>query len=222
MVWKLVIVYYYYRYRKFIIPIGFSTIILALIILYFYVSIRFKTYDYNILVTSDKIIDGYDLGNDYYLYYDDIKVNFHGKDIYMNMSFSICDEIDNLFEIIVPDEYSFLLNKNISFYIGDNLYTFLVVGVYDGAYNDMFIYTNALTMKEIYSKEYDFDNYIYDFVVSDYESLNSSLDILSSYDYDVSIVLSKRFVYMSNYESGLDLILIFLFFFSFIFVLFYV
>ena len=222
MVWNLVIVYNYYKYRKYIIPIRFSIIILSLIILYCYVSVRFKTYDYNILVTSDKLIGDYDLGNDYYLYYDDLKVNFHGKDIYMNMSFSICDEIDNLFEIIVPDEYSFLLNKNISFYIGDNLYTFLVVGVYDGAYNDMFIYTNALTMKEIYSKEYDFDNYIYDFVVSDYESLNSSLDILSSYDYDVSIVLSKRFVYMSNYESGLDLILIFLFFFSFIFVLFYV
>ena len=147
MVWNLVIVYNYYKYRKYIIPIGFSIIILSLIILYCYVSVRFKTYDYNILVTSDKLIGDYDLGNDYYLYYDDLKVNFHGKDIYMNMSFSICDEINNPFEIIVPDEYSFLLNKHISFYIGDYLYTFFVVDVYDGVYNDMFIYTNSLTMK---------------------------------------------------------------------------
>ena len=48
--------------------------------------------------------------------------------------------------------YANIRKTSANFYIGDNLYTFLVVGVYDGAYNDMFIYTNALTMKEIYSK----------------------------------------------------------------------
>ena len=70
----------------------------------------------------------------------------------------------------------------------------------------MFIYTNALTMKEIYSKEFEFDNYIYDFVVSDYESLNNSLDILSSYDYDVSIGFNRTFADMTNYYSMMYLL----------------
>lgn len=213
MDWKLVAIYLYYKYRKHLVITGCCIIILTLIFLYSYIGNEYKTYDNNVLVTSDKVINNYDLGNDYYIYYDDIKTNLHGKDIYINMSFSICGNIDNSFEVIVPSKYRALLGKRINLEINNFNYSFLVVGVCNSEVNNNFIYTSSETMDIIYRNSFELENYTYRFIVDEYKSLNNSLDILTSYDYDVSIKLNKSFVDMSNYDSIRDLIIVFIFFF---------
>ena len=187
--------------------------IIALIILYNYFGREYKTYDNNVLVTSDRVLSDYDVGNDYYVYYEDIKTNLHGKDIFINMSFSICDDIDNVFEVIVPYEYRMLLNKKINIEINNYIYSFYVVDVYKDNFNNNFIYTNSDTMDIIYKNSFDLDEYTYRFVVDDYSSLNSSLDILSFYGYDLSIKLNKDLVDLSNYDSIMSLIPVFILFF---------
>ena len=222
MDWKLVASYLILRYGKYIAISGSSIIILTLIFLYSYVSNEYKTYDNNVLITSDKVIDDYDLGNEYYIYYNDINTKLHGKDIVINMSFSICKDIDNAFEIIVPYKYRSLLNKRVNIMINNSNYSFLVIGVSDDVFDNNFIYTNSETMRIIYNENFETDYYTYRFIVDDYESLNSSLDVLSSYDYDVSIGFNRVFADMTNYDSLLDLIIVFILFFIFVILIFIV
>jgi hypothetical protein len=220
MEWKLVISYLNLRYGKYIVIIGSSVIIIILIILYNYISKEYKTYDNNVFIITDKVINDYDLGNDYYIYYNDINTKLHGKDIVINMSFSICETIENAFEIIVPYKYRSLVNKTVNIMINNSNYSFLVIGVSDDVFDNNFIYTNSETMQIIYNENFKVDNYTYRFIVDNYASFNSSLDILNSYDYDFSIGINRVFAYLTNYDSLLDLIIVFIIFFIFVILIF--
>jgi hypothetical protein len=208
MEWKLVIVHFYFKHEKQILLTLYCIVLCFLIFLYCYIEIKYRTYDNNVLVTSDKVLGDHEVGNEYYPYFDDFKTEFHGKDIIINMSFSYEEEIDGLFEVVVPFAYRDLLNKRINIMINGTYYNFLVVDVCRDRYKEEYFTVNSDTMAAIYYNSFELDRYTYRFVADTYVSLNESLDVLSSEGYDVLIRPNMTLVRLTNFDQGKDLIVL--------------
>lgn len=183
--------------------------------------------DVQILVKSDsRLAMSYQDKIDYYYIYDKINFCFLNKTLYLkNDMFSKREiksgrNIINDYELIVSDEYSFLLNKKILININNKLHEFFIVGTYEA--------TNIIDMKNVYTSgetleglyNYSNNNFYYIFIISDYHKLNENLDFFSSLGHDVEIITTNMFDDLYSYAIVKDLFMLLSIMFLFIYLVY--
>lgn len=183
--------------------------------------------DVQILVESDsRLAMSYQDKIDYYYIYDKINFCFLNKTLYLkNDMFSKREiksgrNIINDYELIVSDEYSFLLNKKVLININNKLHEFFIVGTYEA--------TNILDMKNVYTSgetleslyNYSNNNFYYIFIISDYHKLNENLDFFSSLGHDVEIITTNMFDDLYSYAIVKDLFMLLSIMFLFIYLVY--
>lgn len=196
-------------------------------IVFCFIVLFYNYADVQILVKSDsRLAMSYQDKIDYYYIYDKINFCFLNKTLYLkNDMFSKREiksgrNIINDYELIVSDEYSFLLNKKILININNKLYEFLIVGTYEA--------TNILDMKNVYTSggtleslyNYSNNNFYYIFIISDYHKLNENLDFFSSLGHDVEIITTNMFDDLYSYAIVKDLFMLLSIMFLFIYLVY--
>lgn len=196
-------------------------------IVFCFIVLFYNYADVQILVKSDsRLAMSYQDKIDYYYIYDKINFCFLNKTLYLkNDMFSKREiksgrNIINDYELIVSDEYSFLLNKKILININNKLHEFFIVGTYEA--------TNILDMKNVYTSggtleslyNYSNNNFYYIFIISDYHKLNENLDFFSSLGHDVEIITTNMFDDLYSYAIVKDLFMLLSIMFLFIYLVY--